>query len=130
MAAMNDKSAVERFSRLAEAVAEKVKSKDVEAMLHFLSSYCIHAWKDRHEKVFEVYKRGEKVGMEAGEFETALLCPLACQHYKVVSGFPLEEIDWQYTNLMQKLRHYKVQRENGSTPRGKFHSNRPFYTPA
>ena len=106
--AVNDKAAVERFCGLAAKITEKVGSKEVEVMQLFLSAYLIHAWKDPHEKVFEVYERGERAGMEAGDFENGLLCPLACNHYKVIAGFPLQEIDWRYTYLMERLRQYKV----------------------
>ena len=106
--AMNDKAAVDRYLGLSCAILKKVKDKQVEVLQAFLSAYYIHAWKDSHDTVFSVYDRGEKAGMEAGDFENGLLCALASNHYKLLAGFPLQEIDSKYTGIMERLQQYKV----------------------
>jgi len=74
----------------------------------YVATTFIHAWQDPPTQVIDLYEGAHKVGMESGDFETALLSEMSGYAHAFVAGYSLADLEKKYLSVIKKLRFYNI----------------------
>jgi predicted ATPase len=106
---INDMPNAYRFFKVARRILDKTKAKHLEGLQLFVFAHWVGAWKDPNDEIMAIYRRATKSSMESGDFENGMLSLTASLHHSFVNSGRLDELDFNFSNLMEQLNTYKVE---------------------
>ena len=107
--AVNDMKAAHRFSHLAREILTMTQAREEQCLQIFVITHFVYAWKDPSDQIIELYEGAHKIGMEAGDFENALLSQVSGYHHAFVAGHSLAALEMKYSSVLEKLDLYNIQ---------------------